>query len=83
MLIPKIIQYTYNPFIGYFKNTLGSITYILKLGGVLHNLTKTYNETNTLLGVFNKHHGLNYFGLDFQRGIAHAYEYSMHIQYPL
>jgi hypothetical protein len=31
---------------------LGSITYLLKLGGVLHNHTKTYKETNTLIKVF-------------------------------
>jgi hypothetical protein len=58
------------PFVGYPKNILGFITYILKLGRVLHNPTKTYKESNTLLGVFNKHHGLNYFGLDYQRGIV-------------
>jgi hypothetical protein len=55
---------------GYPKNTLGSITYLLKLGGVFHNLTKTYKQTNTLLEIFSKHHGLNYFGLDYQKGIA-------------
>jgi hypothetical protein len=36
------MDYSYNiPFIIYPKNTLGSITYPLKLGGVLHNPTKT------------------------------------------
>jgi hypothetical protein len=72
LLMPKTTQYNKSaiPLVGYLRNTLGSITYLLKLGGVFHNLTKTlnlkpYKETNTLLGVFNKHHGLNYFGLDY------------------
>ncbi len=32
--------------------------------------------------VFYKHHGLNYFGLNYQRGIACAHNYSMQMQYP-
>jgi hypothetical protein len=60
-------------------NTLGSI----KRGGVLHSPTKTYKQNNTLLGVFSKHHGLNYFSLDYQRGITYGKEYSMHMHYPL
>jgi hypothetical protein len=60
------------PLVGYPKNTLGSITYFLKLGGVLHSPTKTYKESITLFEVFKKHHGLNYFGLKYQRGIVHA-----------
>jgi hypothetical protein len=80
---PKLFNTLAIPLIGYFINTLGSITYLLKLGGVLHNPTKTYKETNTLFEVFSKHHRLNYFGLDYHRGINHAYEYSMHMQYPL
>jgi hypothetical protein len=34
-----------------------------------------------LFGVFNKHHWLNYFGLDYQRGIVYGKEYSMHMRY--
>jgi hypothetical protein len=60
------------PLLGYLKNTLGSMTYLLKLGSVFHSLTKTYKQSNTLLGVFSKHHGLNYFGLDYQNGIANG-----------
>jgi hypothetical protein len=60
------------PLVGCPKNILGSITYILKLRRVLHSPTKTYKESNTLLGVFSKHHRLNYFGLDYQRGIVHG-----------
>jgi hypothetical protein len=45
-------------------------------------LPKLINN-NTLLGVFNKHHGLNYFGLDYQRGIAHGKEHSMHMRYSI
>jgi hypothetical protein len=30
-----------------------------------------------------KHHGLNYFSLDYQRDIAYGKEYSMHMHYPL
>jgi hypothetical protein len=76
------------PIEGYLRNTLGSITYLLKLGGVFHNLIRTlnlkpYKKINALLGVFSKHHGLNYFGLDYQRGINYVSEYSMHMQYPL
>jgi hypothetical protein len=44
----------------------------LKLGGVFHNPIQTYKQSNTLLGVFNKHHGLNYFGLEYQKGIANG-----------
>jgi hypothetical protein len=44
---------------------LGSITYFLKLGRVLQSPTKPYKENNTLFGVFNKHHGLNYFGQNY------------------
>ncbi len=39
--------------LGYPIKTLGSITYFLKLIGVLHNHTNTYKETNTLIKVFN------------------------------
>jgi hypothetical protein len=38
---PKLFNTSTIPFIGYPKNTLGSITYILKLEGVLHSLTRT------------------------------------------
>jgi hypothetical protein len=41
------------PLAGYLKNTLGSITYLLKLARVLHSHTKTYKKTNTLIRVFN------------------------------
>jgi hypothetical protein len=58
--------------LGYPKNTLGSISYILELGMVFHNLTKTYKQSNTLLGVFSKHYGLNYFGIDYHRGIVNG-----------
>ncbi len=72
LLMAKTTQYTYNTLPCYPKNTLGSITYILKLGRVFHSPTKTYKQSNTLLEVFNKHHGLNYFGLDYQKGIANG-----------
>jgi hypothetical protein len=35
------------PLLQYIKNPLGSITYLLNLGMVLHNQTKTYKESNT------------------------------------
>ncbi len=69
---PKLLNKLTIPLSSYPRNTLGSITYIMKLGGVFHNHTKTYKKRNTLLGVFNKYHGLNYFGLDYQRGIANG-----------
>jgi hypothetical protein len=43
-----------NTFVWYPINALGSITYFSTLCGVLHNLTKTYKEINTLIGVFYK-----------------------------
>ncbi len=48
----------------------------------MHSPTKTYKENNTLLGIFNKHNGLNYFSLNYQRGIAYGKEHSMHMDYP-
>jgi len=46
------------------------------------NHTKTYKESNTLFAVIYKHHGLNYFGLSYWKGIAHAHNYSIHMHYP-
>jgi hypothetical protein len=36
-----------------------------------------------MLGEFSKTHWLNYFSLNYQRGIAYGKEYSMHMHYPL
>jgi hypothetical protein len=69
---PRLFNIPVIPFIGYHINTLGSITYLLILGGVLHSFTKTYKQNNSLLRVFNKHHELSYFGLDYQKGIAYG-----------
>jgi hypothetical protein len=69
---PKLFNTPIIHLLGYPINTLGSITYILKLGGVFHNPTKTYKQSNTLFGVFCKHHGLNCFGLNYQKGIANC-----------
>jgi hypothetical protein len=69
---PKLFNKLTIPLSSYPRNTLGSITYIMKLGGVFHNRTKTYKKKNTLLGVFSKYHGLNYFGIDYQRSIANG-----------
>jgi len=69
---PKLLNTPTIPLSGYPRNTLGSITYLLKLGKLFHSPTKTYKQNNTLLGVFSKHYGLNYFGLDYQRGIANG-----------
>jgi hypothetical protein len=38
---PKLLYTLPTPHVGHPKNTLGSITYILKLGGILDNFTKT------------------------------------------
>jgi len=38
------------PLVGYPKNTSDCITYLLKLGGVLHSLTKTYKKAIPCLG---------------------------------
>jgi len=62
---PKRLNEHAIPLARYPRNTLGSITYILKLGGILHNPTKTYKGCNTLSELHYKHHGLNYFGLGY------------------
>jgi hypothetical protein len=49
--MPKKFNEHVIPFLGYPKNTLGSITCLLTRGGVLHSLTKTYKETNTPIRV--------------------------------
>jgi hypothetical protein len=49
----------------------------------MHSPTKTYKSSNTLFKVFNKPHGLYYFHLNYQKGIAYGKEYSMHMHYPL
>jgi len=55
---PKKLNEHAIPLSRYPRNTLGSITYLLTCGGVLHSLTKTYKETNTSLGyLIIKHHG--------------------------
>ncbi len=79
----KLLNTSTIPFTGHLINILGSITYFSKLGRVFHSPTKTYKKNNTLLGVFSRHPGLNYFGLDYQSGIANGYKYSMHMQYLL
>jgi len=48
----------------------------------MHNPTKTYKQNNTLVRVFNKNHGLHYFNMYYQMGIAYGKEYSMNMQYP-
>jgi hypothetical protein len=67
---------------------------IKKMITILHSNQKTFlypqklkvqnlkKESNTLMRVFCKHHGLNYFGLGYWKGIAYAQNYSMHMQYP-
>jgi hypothetical protein len=69
---PKLLNTPTIPLLSYLRNTLDSITYLLKLGRVFHSPTKTYKQSNTLFGVFNKHYELNYFGLDYQRGIVNS-----------
>jgi hypothetical protein len=51
LLMPKRIQWTCNTLLRYPRNTLGSTTYILKHGGVLHSPTKTYKETNIFIKI--------------------------------
>jgi hypothetical protein len=45
----------------------------------MHNPTKTYKQNNTLVRVFNKNHGLHYFNMYYQMGIAYGKEYSMNL----
>jgi hypothetical protein len=49
--------------VGYPTNIVGSIIYILKRGKVMHGVTKTYKENNTLIPILKRQHGLNYFGM--------------------
>jgi hypothetical protein len=63
----KTIQYICNAFLKVSQKYIESITYLLKLGRVLHSPTKTLKQSNTFLGAFSKHHGLNYFGLNYQK----------------
>jgi hypothetical protein len=42
---------------------------------------QTYKESNTLMKVLYKHHGLNYFGPSYWRSIVYAHIYLMHVQY--
>ncbi len=70
------------PFIDYLSQKYIGL-HNLKHGGVLHSLSKTCKQNNTLFGLFKNHHGLNYFSLDYQGGIAYDKEYSMHMHYPL
>jgi hypothetical protein len=62
---PKLFNTPTIPHTRYPRNTLGSITYLLKLGRVLHNFTKTYKGCITFTGLQFKSHGLNYFGLGY------------------
>jgi hypothetical protein len=55
---------------GYIRNPLGSITYLLNPRRVLQRYTRTYKGSNILVKEIYKHHGLNYIGLGFWRGIA-------------
>jgi hypothetical protein len=79
--IPSL-GHTTIPFSKYPKNTFGSITCFFTREGVMHNPTKIYKDFNTLIVLHCKHHGLNYFGLSYQRGITHAQNYLIHLQYP-
>jgi hypothetical protein len=79
---PKRLNEHAIPLARYPRNALGFITYILKLGRVLHSPTKTYKGCNTLSELHYKHHGLNYFGLGYYRGIIHAHTNSMNAHYP-
>jgi hypothetical protein len=62
------------PYMGFLANTMDSWKGIA--------LPKqNYKECNTLMKVICKHYGLNYFGPCYWRGIAYAYDYTMHVQY--
>ncbi len=49
----------------------------------MHSPTKTYKDFNTLIALHYKRHGLNYFNLDYQKGIVYGKEYPMHMHNPL
>jgi hypothetical protein len=46
-------MHMYYALIGYLINTLGSITYLLKLEEVVHSHTKIYKEINIVIKVIN------------------------------
>jgi hypothetical protein len=51
---PKLFNTPTIPFTWYPINTLGSITYFLKLRRVFHNPTKTYKQSNSPRRAFDK-----------------------------
>jgi hypothetical protein len=51
-------------------------------GFALESIKEFGGVSNTLIGVFCKNHGLNYFGLGHWMDIIHAQNYLMHLQYP-
>jgi hypothetical protein len=57
---PNLLNTLAIPFVGYPRNTLGSITYLLKLVGALHNHTKiTQYIYNTFHRLSQKYIGLH------------------------
>jgi hypothetical protein len=52
LLMLKKTQWTYNTLFRVSQKYIGFRNIFLKHGGVLHNPTKTYKETNTLIMVF-------------------------------
>jgi len=69
---PKLFNSHALPLSRYPINPSGSITYLLEFEGLLHSFSKTSKESNTLVGVIYKYHGLNYFGSSYWKGITHA-----------
>jgi hypothetical protein len=72
--LPKLLNTLIIPFSGYPKNTLGSITYLLKLRGVFHNPIKTYKQSNTMLRVSYKCFGLYNIFFETWKGITLPYQ---------
>jgi hypothetical protein len=79
LLISKIIQCMCNTSLRVYKKKLGSITYLLKPR--LHNHAKAYKGKKIMFRVIYEHHGFNYFGLSYWKGIVHAQSYSIHLHY--
>jgi hypothetical protein len=60
------------------------------MGVAKHDLVGSYQEVHDWCAIWSaliykliyKHHGFNYFGSNYQRGIAHALNYSIHMHYP-
>jgi hypothetical protein len=72
--MPKTIQYTCNTPSRVSQKYIGlhNISFETWKGIAQPYQNLQGKQYSTLLGVFNKYHGLNYFGLNYQKGVVHV-----------